>query len=54
MRETRERRKQWDKEGLSGEEIVGRILEEGPPPMDMCAFSVDPRWELDWTSVGVD
>ena len=48
MEEIEERREQWDKEGLSEEEQVERILDEGPQSRGMGVFPVEERWALEW------
>ena len=51
MEETQVLQKRWNREGLSGEEQLERILEQGPKPRGMGVIPVDPKWELDWDSL---
>ena len=49
-----DRRILWDQEGLSEEEMVDRVLDEGPQERGMGVFPCDSRWELDWDGIEGD
>jgi len=53
--EIEDRRILWDREGLSEEEMVDRVLDEAPKPRGMGVFPVfDSRWELNWDRIEED
>jgi hypothetical protein len=54
VRESAARSKQWDKEGLSHEDRLERVLKGDPGAIGASVFPVNDKWALEWEEVEED